>query len=259
MKARVLMIALAAGLTAWGSSASALCPYTRSAPEDAPFDYARDVKDCVFDMGAEGVPESRAPVHYTVTCPGRMTKADAERVGRELTNGRLKLRTSPQFHHSLLDVDAFRENNVKPTFVGIPHLAHHRNCTMGSRQRPVVCTDFKVTVKMQVVGPLEIANSCKEVNQSGSIAWGKRMDREYKCGIHFLSNEPGVALEAARYLLKRDYKEEAKRKNYRVCLLRETSFQCAPCSTTNKLVVRVYTTNKGEYALCPASTYDWIE
>lgn len=269
MKARVMMIALAAGLTTWGSSASAVCPYTRSAPDNARFDYNRDAGDCVLDLRVEGAPESRAPVHYTVTCPGRMTKADAERVGRGLAGGWLKVRPGPPTpgdprdpavvlsKRSLHEADGFRENNVKPTFVGIPYLAHHTNCTTGIKPRPIVSTDFKVTVKMQVVGPAEIAASCKEVNQSGSIAWHQRMDREYRCGVHFLANEQGVAAEAATYLLRRDYKDEAKRKNLKVCALRETSIQCAPCSTTNKLVVRVLSVAKGDS--CPAGTIGSID
>lgn len=83
------------------------------------------------------------------------------------------------------------------------------------------------------------------------------MDREYKCRVHFLSSEASLVPEVTRLLLKRDYLEEARSKKLRVCALRDTSFQCAPCSTTDKLVVRVVSYSKD--MPCPAGTIGSVE
>lgn len=258
MKARAFVTTIAVGLTVWVSSASAVCPSERAAPPDAPFVYERDATHCVLANGKDGVPESRQPVRYRVTCPGRMTPEDAQRVGRALIADRplqIAVEDLPKTRLSIREMSGFADRGLRPVFVGVSDLSQHKDCRY--RNQRVVCTDFKVTVKMQPLGPVEIAKHCTEVNQSGSIALGKRMDREYKCRVHFLSSEASLVPEVTRLLLKRDYLEEARSKKLRVCALRDTSFQCAPCSTTDKLVVRVVSYSKD--MPCPAGTIGSVE
>jgi hypothetical protein len=102
-----------------------------------------------------------------------------------------------------------------------------------------------------------IAKFCKQVNQAGVVALGQRLDREYKCQVHIFADERQHARAAAKLLVERDLLAQARKANLRMCLLESTDIQCAPCTTSNKLVVRVHSVRKG--AMCPGGSISYVE
>jgi hypothetical protein len=82
-----------------------------------------------------------------------------------------------------------------------------------------------------------IASSCTLRAKSGGTSG--RIDRDYKCTTQFQSGERHVAMEVAQKLIEKDVLPAARASNLRVCLLRDTDIQCAPCSTTDRLIVRM--------------------
>jgi hypothetical protein len=105
--------------------------------------------------------------------------------------------------------------------------------------------------------PDQITKFCTSVNQSGILAKNQNMDREYRCRVQIQSVERDKAQEVGRKLISRDMLAEARTKDLRVCLLPTTDIQCAPCHTSDKLIVRVRSVAKG--SLCPAGTIGWVE
>jgi hypothetical protein len=97
------------------------------------------------------------------------------------------------------------------------------------------------------------------MNQSGTATAGQRMEREYHCRIHFLSVERDKARQTARVLMETDpaLRSAARRENARICLLPSTDIQCAPCNTSDKLVVRLQTV--GRWSHCPAGTLSSVD
>ena len=103
----------------------------------------------------------------------------------------------------------------------------------------------------------QIAKYCTKVNQSGVLAKGQNMDREYRCKVHIMNSERNKAQEVGRLLMTSEMLTEARAAHLRVCLLPSTDIQCAPCTSSDKLVVRVSSVAKG--TLCPAGTIGWVE
>lgn len=96
----------------------------------------------------------------------------------------------------------------------------------------------------------QIANGCKLRAQGGGPTG--RVDRDYKCNPHLKNSERHVGMEAAERLIERDVLAGVRAKNHKVCLLNSTDIQCAPCNTTDRLIVRMDI--KPKNAGCPAGT-----
>jgi hypothetical protein len=201
---------------------------------------------------------------YNVFCPGRMTATDAVKVGKALGFGSSVFSGNPiplQYGSDweLKASGPYSESDIK-------HLAHY---TCGSPAG--VATHFKVQYSASGATSAKVAKRCKSVNQSGTIAVGSRMDREYKCSMHMYSTErygdatgPVKVYDVAKLLVSGDAAllTEARSKNARVCLLgygseAPTDIQCSPCKTSDKLIVRVKTVRKGW--TCPTGTLSYIE
>lgn len=218
---------------------------------DRPFDYARDATNCVVLGKSGNEPGARYGRYYDVLCPGRMTNTQALKVASDLTSGALQV-------VSLVSVpkDYDYYGLVKRKAQTITSLGHGecwRNNTPG-----LVATKFRFEVTSDPSSATHAAKWCRDVNQSGSIRVGAQMDREYRCTIHFKSSERGFAQDAAKVLLKTPaLLEDARSKNIRMCLLASTDIQCAPCTTSNKLVMRVHSVRKG--GQCPAGTIAYAE
>lgn len=102
----------------------------------------------------------------------------------------------------------------------------------------------------------QIANDCTLRAQSGGIAANTRMDRDYFCRTHLRSDERHVAFEVAEKLLNRDVMAQARSRRLKACLLDATDIQCAPCSTTDRLIARM--TFVPADRACPANTVNAI-
>lgn len=97
----------------------------------------------------------------------------------------------------------------------------------------------------------EIARTCT-IRAKGGGPSG-RLDHDYKCTTHFRNNERFVAFEVAQRLIERDVLPMARGMRNKVCMLDATDLQCAPCSTTDRLIVRMDLVAAHRTA-CPANT-----
>lgn len=102
-----------------------------------------------------------------------------------------------------------------------------------------------------------VVRDCTLRAQSGAIADGARMDRDYLCRTHLRNDERHVAMEVAGRLLERDVIAQARARRLKVCMLKQTDIQCAPCSTTDRLIVRI--TSVASNKACPADTVNPIQ
>lgn len=246
----------AALLTTTDASANP-CPIDSA---DRWFTYSADAKFCVVS-GAEGNrPNATQERYYNIYCPGRMTKANAVQVGRALVSGTLKVQSNPipvEYATPFKLVPKIYAEGTPHTEKSIAHLAHY-SCQRSGAQSGVA-THFKLHV---IASPnaLEIANHAALVNQSGVIAPGKNYDREYFLAVHMKSISRDSMPEAVgRVLFTRDptVRQTLASKKARLCVLKSTDIQCAPCATSSKLVVRTSTVEKGRS--CPPEAQYWIE
>lgn len=225
------------------ASAQAVCPLG-SSPDHA-WSAERDpISNCIYRL-RDGNLQRGGTVDYNIYCSGRMTQRDAELVGRQITGGRANITggTNPI-------VSEHRNAGLTPQFVSVPHVFHY-NCELNNRRG--VATHIKVRVRSDFVGDLVgwLAEGCTHRgSQNGSVAIGARMDREYRCRRHLLASERGaVTHQVAARLLQRDSLPTARQLGGKICVLGTTDIQCAPCSTSDKLVARVQTVAAG--AACP--------
>ncbi len=94
-------------------------------------------------------------------------------------------------------------------------------------------------------------------SQNGDIAINARMDREYKCTDFFHSNEKGeIAWRNAQQLIEQDFLDDLRRLNGKACILKSTDIQCAPCTYSDKLIVRVQTVAQANS--CPSNTFGTV-
>lgn len=249
---QIASMTLAAAATLWVSDGAGATPCPAFPYKDGKFEYARDAKNCVVKSMEGGKPGSRVPTIYNVYCPGRMSAADAKRVAENMGRGKLK----PGGRDIRVD---FRKVDMSPDAAPNP-VAHRFEYACTRNGAPTVATHVKLKFTWNPGQPSaeHHARFCKESGaQSGSVVVGKRMDRAYKCDVYFWGSERAKAQETARLLLTRDLQAQAQAKNAKVCLLASTDIQCAPCTSTNKLVMRVETVKKG--ALCPVGTIASVE
>lgn len=95
-----------------------------------------------------------------------------------------------------------------------------------------------------------VARDCRLRGQSGGATG--RVDRDYNCRTHLRSDERHVGMEVAVKLLDRDVMPGLRSKGQKACLLKTTDIQCAPCNTTDRLIVRMDI--RGKTAGCPSET-----
>ncbi|MEZ4371937.1 MAG: hypothetical protein R3B07_13980 [Polyangiaceae bacterium] len=96
----------------------------------------------------------------------------------------------------------------------------------------------------------DVAKACTLRSQSGGATG--RVDRDYKCTTQLKNDERHVAMEVAADLVMRDVVPGLRSKNQKACLLKSTDVQCAPCSTTDRLIVRMDIRSKTQG--CPSGT-----
>ena len=224
MRARQLfafLFAPAAFLVAPDASTSTPCPPNSAG--DRAFSFASDATSCVFGKIEGNTVGSAQPRVYNVYCPGRMTPADAERVGRALADGSLLPSSPIRTEFKAMDSD--------PHFDKIDHRFHY-SCQSGGRS--CVATHIKVLVRRgNVFGtPVPIyAKHCQQINQSGGVFRGSNLERQYRCALHFLFDGRNVAQETTKHLFRNDSGLLAglRANDLKLCVLASTDIQCAPC------------------------------
>lgn len=250
---QIASMTVAMAATLWVTDAHTATPCPKFPYKDGAFNYSRDAANCVLGAIEGGSPGSRVSRQYNLYCPGRMSTADAIRVGNAMAAGSIK--------PSGVDMrKEFAKFELKPLLAVNNPVPHRFEYGCSRNGKPTVATHVKLRFGSDPIRPSAAhhARYCKDTgSQSGNITIGKRMDREYRCDLHFWHAENGKAQDTARVLLSRDFQAEARAKQAKVCLLGSTDMQCAPCSSTNKLVVRVQTVEKG--GTCPAGTLASVE
>ncbi|MCA9645415.1 MAG: hypothetical protein KC492_32205, partial [Myxococcales bacterium] len=96
----------------------------------------------------------------------------------------------------------------------------------------------------------DVAKACSLRSKSGGATG--RVDRDYKCTTQLKNDERHVAMEVAADLVMRDVVPGLRSKNQKACLLKSTDVQCAPCNTTDRLIVRMDIRSKTQG--CPSGT-----
>lgn len=184
-----------------------------------------DLGNCVLTdrEGKLGLNELRT---YNIYCPGRMTQADANALGRSLVTS---ASGGPTFQAAISD--EFRRFDLVPAFEDAPHVFHY-GCSIGEGQG--VATHVRVRLRgTRPARVQEIAQSCRLVAKQIRIGWSL----EYKCRTHFMSNESKEFIyDVAKAVLIKD-RIVSERGSY-FCVWPSTDIQCAPCSTSDKLVIR---------------------
>jgi hypothetical protein len=148
--------------------------------------------------------------------------------------------------------DDYAPSGLVSTWEATPHVFHY-GCILDNRG--AVATHIKVQVRgTHPDAATLVTQGCRHFgSQNGDIALNARMDREYRCSNLFLNNDgrPFV-YEVGSRLMVRDSLDAARRIGGKICVLPQTDIQCAPCTKSDKLIVRVTTVPGG--ASCPAGT-----
>lgn len=251
------MLTVGAALTAADASA-APCPVDS---QERWFTYTLDAKHCQVGTAEGNAPRATKGRYYNVYCPGRMTTTDAVQVARALANGTLNVpsnRIVQDYKQTYNLVPKVYGDGTPHVSNGIVHLSHYgcqRNGTPG------VATHFKVHMIARP-NAAHIAKYAQKRNQSGVIAIGRGMEREYHLPIHIQALDKNYMPDTVGvWLLNRDLgvRSELKSKNARLCVMKSTDIQCSPCNTSDKLVVRTQIVEKGRS--CPPDTAPngWME
>lgn len=194
-------------------------------------------------------PYNGKTLRYNIYCPGRWTMYDATFFGKQIVYG-AKIKGGEPLG-SASNIIIKQHPRLKPQYVGIHHIFHYRCRT--ARGQTGVATHFKLAVTSRSLSrtPETIAASCKLRAKTGQIVNGRDASFEYRCMDMFRSNERALAKNVAIRLMHRDYIAQARRDGSAICLRQSTDIQCAPCTLSDKLVVRVFTTRFN----CPSATY----
>lgn len=234
---------------------------------DRAFEMDRDLDNCVFGRVEGNAPGVGYGRYYNIFCPGRMSKSQALQAadalardptpapGNPIPDDYAPLGLSPRYAYTTAN-----RGNVADDLSGVHHLFHYECGTRG------VATHIKVEIGSAPKSSLQIAEHCDAVNQAGAISAGSRVDIEYRCKIHLspaartrratVANCPGCTPpfidHVATVLAREEVVPMAQDRGVRTCLLDSTDIQCAPCRTSDKLIVRMAFVGSG--GSCPQGT-----
>ena len=250
-KAFVLVLALG-GPVSSNAGTLGVCP--QGAEGDRPFKMS-NLSKCMWVTNDHlKRPEAFKKVDYNIYCPGRMSQAVASRVGQEIVNG---ARIRNQAQQLVNPVVSQHGSALVPKFDSVPHRFEYA-CFLGLQR--AVATHIKLRVKAlpkEVVG----RRNCSFFgSQNGDIALNARADREYKCNPMFHNSQRGdVVWDEAKRLVERDFLSELRAIGGKACILHggafgseNTDIQCAPCTYSDKLIVRLKTVPVAQ--ACPSNT-----
>ena len=203
-------------------------------------------------------PEPFQEVDYNIYCPGRMSQPIANRIGQEIVEGAL-IRNQGQEEVNPI-VDQHRSAGLTAEFRSVPHRFEY-DCFLGLDR--AVATHIKVRVRGIPEG--RPRNCGFRGSQNGDIALGARADREYKCTPPFHNSERGnVVWDEAARLVERDFLADLQRVGGKACILNggpfgseNTDIQCAPCTYSDKLIVRLKTVAQADR--CPGNTVRTVD
>ncbi|MEM7049656.1 MAG: hypothetical protein AAF604_08355 [Acidobacteriota bacterium] len=201
--------------------------------------------ECVFVEKDHGASPSRtSQVHFNFYCPGRMRSVDTMVFGRWIVD-----QPSARVRHLSPGTGAltgvvrndFEDAGLEPVFNGISH-RHHYDCVTRSGLAGVA-THVKVRVLGQPSDAAShIAESCVVQKRSGPVLRGRYLDLDFRCSNHFISGERRLIADVARRLTSRHILEDENFEPDRasVCILPSTNIKCAPCKTSNNLILRTF-------------------
>lgn len=254
-------LAACAAFLAADVQALAPCP---AGSRNAPFEYARDAPRCRVGAAEGNSVGARHGRIYNVYCPGRMTRADALRVGKALGFGSKVFAANPipgdyRSGWELEPAGPFADSDVK-------QLAHYA-CGAPAG----IATHLKIEYGSSGATSAKVAKHCKLAGQSGAVAIGTRVRRQYRCDMHIYATErygdashPVRVSDVARLLVASDsgLASQARTAKARICLLGHGSeapsdIECAACKSSGELVVHLKTVARG--APCPTGTVSAVE
>lgn len=263
MLKRAVVAAAVAFLAMIGYANAQPCPV---GSQERAFEMRRDLTRCVFGAVEGNSVGARYGRYYNVYCPGRMSMSQAVNVANALS------RNSPPVPGNPIPADFARlglapryafptaaTSGVADDLRGVHHWFHY-NCGAGG-----VATHVKVEIADKDPSSRQVARYCSEVNRAGSVRRGGRVDIEYRCAIHLKPSDrfnsrilncpdcrPPSLQEVAALKVQAGIVPAARAAGLRTCLLDSTDIQCAPCSSSDKLVVRMAFVSGG--ARCPGGT-----
>lgn len=244
-----LILLAAVGLLALSSPAGASPPCPEGSTSVVNY-RPQDIGKCVLTTreGVIGLNQLRT---YNIYCPGRMTMPQANGLATALARNDPSL---PAFRTSV--AEEFRRHDLVPVFGQVAHLFHYE-CRRGDGHG--VATHLRVQLKgtrPSRVG--EVAPTCRlrtmkspvpGPNES-SVGPNDRVEYDYRCTSHFTSGETrDFVWDVAAKILEANFRLAADQK---YCVHADTSIQCAPCSTTDKIVIRAYVRHRD--GACPRQT-----
>ena len=245
-RGRTTKLAVLAGV---GAIAFAAGPATTSPAEGAPVPCPDGSPSTVSyrreDAGKrEGTIGLNALRIYNIYCPGQMTHDDAAALAMGIARDHA---SAPAFRSAIHE--EFRKDDLVPEFASVAHLYHYY-CRRGDAQG--LATHLKIALRgTRPSRANEIAASCTLRGRGApQIGGRKTFDFDYQCSSHFLSTDPREFIwETASRVLSKDFALGEGRK---YCVHETTSIQCAPCRTSDKLVIRTIPMRGDER--CPSGT-----
>jgi hypothetical protein len=198
--------------------------------------------------GGDRTPERGDMVTYDVYCPTRLTKSDAEKLGRGIIDKSLKIIGGDPISYNHTHAGPLR-----PIYVDAPHVFHY-GCHRDGRKG--VATHFKLRYRAHDTRPIDnVAARCTfGGSQNGGVAIGARVDREYRCPYKIRSDDgKQFAQTVASRAVQRDLVKQVRDLGGKICMLSSTDAQCAPCVKTDKLVARMQIVGASQN--CPSGTY----
>lgn len=231
---------------------------------DKPFATANLGKCVYVNTDHHKKPTPFETVDYNIYCPGRIPVNDqlkqARAIGAMIVAGAV-ISDSEQTGVNPI-VSQHRAASLKATFVDTPHVFHYGCHAVGGTG---VATHIKVRVKATPATPPPGPPCVAFGSQNGAIERDARMDREYRCNpkIHasqrggFGSSVKAIAMSLLKSAPPSTPSQEtdlakANKNGLKICLLDSTDIQCAPCTWSDKLIVRVLTIAKNR--ACPANS-----
>lgn len=263
--------ALSMGATLLAMPGEALADPQTNCPAGSAGDHAfkaANLSKCVYvNTDHNKKPTLYGTVDYNIYCPGRIPVNDAlkqaKEIGKKIASGAMITNSENKLVNPI--ISQHNAAKVKPVFVDTPHVFHY-GCHTSSGNG--VATHIKVRVKAVPLVGGGGSNCVAFGSQNGDIEIGAPMDREYRCKdpmIH-ATQRGGFGSDVkkiATWLLENPPKKspalqtdvaKAKKLGGKICLLQTTDIQCAPCTWSDKLIVRVKTVKATES--CPAGSQE---